>query len=99
MCQSSVWLRHPDGNTEKIADDVMIVRQEGPVVLFGGLFGGTMQITGTIHEIDAMKHTITLNVAEAEADQEPVQAPESLVEPSQRIIDVRFQHKHGHKQM
>jgi len=95
MCQSSVWLQHPDGHTEKIADDVMIVRQEGPVVLFGGLFAEPMQITGTIHEINAMKHTITLNVTEP--GQKPVQVHEQVVEPSKRIIDFQVHHRHKHE--
>lgn len=95
MCQSSVWLQHPDGHTEKIADDVMIVRQEGPVVLFGGLFAEPMQITGTIHEINAMKHTITLNVTEP--GQKPVQAHEQVVEPSKRIIDFQVHRRHKHE--
>jgi hypothetical protein len=25
MCESSVWLRYPDGRTEKIADNVLVV--------------------------------------------------------------------------
>lgn len=96
MCQSSVWLQHPDGHTEKIADDVIIVRQEGPVVLFGGLFAEPTKITGSIQEIDAMKHTVTLNVTET--DQKPVPAHEQVVEPSQRIINFRVHRRHKRKQ-
>lgn len=95
MCQSSVWLRHPDGHTEKIADDVLIVRQEGPLVSFGGLLAESMQITGTIQEIDAMKHTITLNVTEI--DQKSVQVHVRAVEPSQEAIDFHAHHEHEHE--
>lgn len=94
MCQSSVWLRHPDGHTEKIADDVLIVRQEGPFVLFGGLLAEPMQITGTIQEIDAMKHTIILNVTEI--DQKPVHL-QARVEPTEKITGVHAHHGHQHK--
>lgn len=95
MCQSSVWLRHPDGNTEKIAEDVMIVRQDGPLVLFAGLFGQPMQITGTIQEVDAMHHTITLNVTET--DQKPAPAHKPVGKPSQRIIDFPVHRRHKHE--
>ena len=93
MCQSSVWLRYPDGQTEKIADDVLIVRQEGPLVFFGGLLAEPMQITGTIREIDAMNHTMTLNVTKI--DRKPVQA-HARVAASERAIDAHAHHVHEH---
>lgn len=95
MCQSSVWLQYPGGYTEKIADDVLIVRQEGPMVLFGGLLAEPMQVIGTIQEINAMKHTITLNVTET--GQKPVPAHAQVVEPSQKIIDFHAHHGHKHE--
>ncbi|GEM_PF-3051503 len=33
MCESSIWARYPNGQTEKIADDVLYVTQEGNEVL------------------------------------------------------------------
>jgi predicted RNA-binding protein len=95
MCQSSVWLRYPDGHTEKIANDVLIVRQEGPVVLFGGIMAEPMRVTGTIQEIDAMKHTITLNVTGT--DQEAIQAQVRSVEPLQAITGSHGHHEHEHE--
>lgn len=95
MCQSSVWLRHPDGHTEKIADDVLIVRQEGPVVLFGGLLAEPMQVTGTIQEINAMNHTITLNVTET--GQKPAPAPTEAVKLSQKAVHFHVHHTHKHE--
>jgi hypothetical protein len=29
MCESSAWLQYPDGRSEKIADDVLIVIKKG----------------------------------------------------------------------
>jgi hypothetical protein len=55
-----------------------------------------MQITGTIQEINAMKHRITLNVTET--GQKPVQAHEQVIEPSQRIIDFHVHHRREHEQ-
>ena len=62
MCESSVWLRYPDGRTEKIADDVLVVTQEGKSVVLRGLLAEPRRIVGTIQEIDSLKHTITLMV-------------------------------------
>jgi predicted RNA-binding protein len=95
MCQSSVWLRYPDGHTEKIANDVLIVRQEGPVVVFGGIVAEPMRVTGTIQEIDAMKHTITLNVTGT--DQEAIQAQVRSVEPLQATTGSHGHHEQGHE--
>ena len=72
MCESSVWLRQPDGRFEKIADDVLIVRQDGPVVILRGLLSEPRRVVGTIHEIDALKHTITLLAVESPDDSEPM---------------------------
>ena len=33
MCESDVWARYPDGQSEKIADDVFHVTQEGDEAL------------------------------------------------------------------
>jgi predicted RNA-binding protein len=94
MCQSSIWLKHPDGQTEKIADDILIVRQEGPYVLFGRWLAEPMQITGTIREIDAMKHTITL--IGATAGQKAVPAPGWTVAPAHDTADSHAHHVHPH---
>jgi predicted RNA-binding protein len=72
MCESSVWLRHPDGRAEKIADDVLIVRQEGPVVILRALLAEPRRVVGTIQEIDSLKHTITLLAVESPDDGEPM---------------------------
>lgn len=63
MCESSVWLRYPDGRTEKIADDVLVVTQAGKTVVLCGLLAEPCRIIGTIQEIDSLKHTITLLVS------------------------------------
>lgn len=67
MCvtNSSVWARYPDGTTEKLVDDVLIVRQQGEEVALGRLFGGPLRMRGTIYEVDFSTSTVTLNLAEA----------------------------------
>ena len=60
MCESTVWLRYADGRTEKIADDILLVRQEGPAVILYGLLVEPIHLTGMIQEIDSLKHTVTL---------------------------------------
>jgi predicted RNA-binding protein len=64
MCESSVWLRYPDGRTEKIADNVLVVAQEGDTVVLRWFLAEARHVVGTIREVDAIKHTITLNVTE-----------------------------------
>ena len=65
MCESSVWLQYPDGTTEKIADNVMIVTQEGPEVLLRWLLAEPRRVAGKIRQVDAIKHIITLDVSES----------------------------------
>lgn len=60
MCESTIWLRYRDGRTEKIADDILLVRQEGPTVILRGLLVEPIHLTGVIQEIDSLKHTVTL---------------------------------------
>lgn len=60
MCESTVWLHYPDGRTEKIGDDILIIRQEGATVILRGLLAEPRRVTGTIQEIDSLKHIVTL---------------------------------------
>ena len=63
MCQSSVWALYPDGQKEEIADNATYVRQEGADVIVGSFMTKPQRFAGTIAEIDAMAHTITVRVA------------------------------------
>jgi predicted RNA-binding protein len=45
---------------EQFADSVLIVRQEGADVVLRGLLVEPRRVIGTIHEIDSLKHSITL---------------------------------------
>ena len=65
MCESSVWVRHPDGHTEKIAGDILIAQQDGSDVILRGLLSEPLRVAGMLQEIDSLKHTITLIVTEA----------------------------------
>lgn len=63
MCESTVWLRYPDGRTEKIADNILLVKQEGPTVILRGLMVEPIHLAGTIQEIDSLKHVVTLQAS------------------------------------
>lgn len=60
MCESSVWVRHPDGRTEKIAEGILIAQQDGPDVILRGLLSEPLRVAGMLQEIDSLKHIITL---------------------------------------
>jgi hypothetical protein len=63
MCQSSVWALYPDGQKEKIIENASYVRQEGADVIVGSFMTKPERLTGSIIEIDAIAHTITVRVA------------------------------------
>jgi len=61
MGDFSVWLRWPDGRTEKIADNVQSVRQaERSIAVVRGPLAEPRYILGRIQEIDVLKQTIML---------------------------------------
>ena len=61
MADFSVWLRWPDGRTEKIADNVQSVRQaERSIAVLREPLAEPRYILGRIQEIDVLKQTITL---------------------------------------
>lgn len=63
MCESDVWARYPDGQIEKVADDVLYVTQEGEEVLLRWFLKEPMKVIGRIVAVDAVKHTITLEAS------------------------------------
>jgi len=65
MCESSVWMCHLDGRTEKIADNILIAQQDGPTVILRGLLSEPLRVAGTLQEIDSLKRTIMLIVTGA----------------------------------
>jgi predicted RNA-binding protein len=64
MCQSasSVWALYRNGQKEKIVNDAIFVRQEGPNVVVYSLETEPEQFFGTIAEVDAMSQKILLRV-------------------------------------
>lgn len=68
MCESSVWVRYGDGRSEKVAEDILIARQEGDWVVLRGLMKEPQCIRAMIHEADSLKHTITLVSPDSSAD-------------------------------
>ena len=65
MCESTVWLRHPDGRTEKIVNNVLFAKQDGKWVVLRGPLAEPRRVLGTIQEIDSFKHTITVLATES----------------------------------
>lgn len=90
MCQSSVWARYPDGQIEKIADDVLHVTQEGNEVLLRWFLKEPLRVSGRILAVDAVKHTIMLETSEQRADEEK---PHADAEP----IEAAYEHTHPHQ--
>jgi predicted RNA-binding protein len=64
MCESDVWARYPDGQTEKIADDVLYVTQEGNEVVMRWFLKEPLRVVGRIVAVDAVKHVVTLEASE-----------------------------------
>lgn len=62
MCQSSVWAVYPDGQKVRITENASYVRQKGPAVIVGSFLTKPQRFTGSIAEVDAMAHTITVHV-------------------------------------
>lgn len=59
MGEFSVWLRWPNGRTEKIADNVQSVRQEEPaIVTLRQPPAEPRYVLGTIQAIDVLQQTI-----------------------------------------
>ena len=46
MCESDVWARYPDGQSEKIADDVLYVTQEGEEVVLRWFLKEPLRVVG-----------------------------------------------------
>lgn len=87
MCESDVWARYPDGQIEKIADDVLYVTQEGEEVLLRWFLKEPVRVVGRIVAVDAVKHTVTL-----EASEKP-QGVTAREEAEQH----EHEHEHGHE--
>ncbi len=64
MCESDVWARYPDGQTEKIADEVLYATQEGEEVVLRWFLKEPLCIVGRIVAVDAVKHVVTLEASE-----------------------------------
>lgn len=92
MCESSVWLQYPDGRTEKIADNVMIVTQEGPEVLLRWFLAEPRRVAGRIHQVDAIKHIITLDVSESPT----LSAAQTEIASSSPGAEAEHSHVHPH---
>lgn len=61
MCESSVWLLYPDGQSEKVADHVMIATQEGDEVVLRWFLDAPRRVRGTLRQVDANKHRIIIS--------------------------------------
>lgn len=92
MCESSVRLRYPDGSEEKIADNVLIVTQEGDTVVLQWFLAEPRRVRGTILEVDAVRHIITLSTPEIEANP----SDESKAAASNRRGKRAHSHPHAH---
>ncbi len=103
MCESSIWVRHPGGRAEKIADHILIAQQDGPNVILRGLLSEPLRVAGAIQEIDSLKYAISLIVTGAAEVNDRV-APAQVHEPVRTLPeadnlpapDLHSSHSHGH---
>jgi len=51
-----------------VAEDILVARQEGDWVVLRGLLKEPQRIRAMIHEVDSLKHTITLVAPDSAAD-------------------------------
>lgn len=93
MCESNVWARYPNGQTEKIADDVLYVTQEGDDVLLRWFLKEPMRVRGRIVAVDAVKHTITLETSGPPSGREQSKLVE---EPTEADHEHAHPHPHPH---
>lgn len=93
MCESNVWARYPNGETEKIADDVLYITQEGEQVVLRWFLKEPMRVTGRIVSVDAVKHTIMLETSEQRTDEEK---PDVDTEPIEAAYEHTRPHQHPH---
>lgn len=92
MCESSVWLRFPDGHEEKIADNVLIVTQEGDTVVLHWFLAEPRRVKGTILEVDAVRHIIALSTPGISVN--PSEGSEATA--SKRRVERVHSHPHVH---
>lgn len=89
MCESSVWARYADGSTEKVADDVLLIAQEGEDVVLRWFLAEPRRVRGRIIAVDAVKHTVTLEASESPSSERKAYAFEGEIETS-------HEHPHPH---
>lgn len=94
MCESSIWLLYPDGQSEKIADNVMIVTQDGDEVVLRWFLDKPRRVTGSIRQVDANKHRII--IAAPAPLSVSTAAPTASAEPAQANSEHAHDHPHPH---
>jgi len=92
MCESDVWVRYPDGQTEKVADDVLYVTQEGQEVILRWFLKEPQHVVGRIVAVDAVKHVVTLETSE----RPKIEVNRAEADPHENEHDYEHGHDHHH---
>ena len=92
MCESNVWARYPNGESEKIAGDVLYITQEGEEVVLRWFLKEPLRVAGRIVSVDAVKHVVILDVPES-ARQGAAQMKSSV---SSATHEAERGHSHDH---
>lgn len=94
MCESNVWARYPNGESEKIADDVLYITQEGEDVVLRWFLKEPMRVAGRIVSVDAVKHVVILESPESVRQSAAQMA--SSVSSAKNEADFGHPHDHPH---
>lgn len=88
MCESNVWVRYPNGESEKIADDVLYITQEGEEVVLRWFLKEPLRVTGRIVSVDAVKHVVIL--------ESPESVRQSAAQIKSSVSSAKDEAEHGH---
>lgn len=88
MCESNVWARYPNGESEKIADDVLYITQEGEEVVLRWFLKEPLRVAGRIVSVDAVKHVVTL--------ESPESVRQGAAQMKSSVSSATHEAEHGH---
>lgn len=84
MCESEVRVPHANGTIEEIADDALYITQKGEGVDLRWLLKEPRRMAGRIIAVDAVEHTVTMEISEPSVKEEGPDGAEEKPESAQK---------------